>query len=108
MCSGLPFGQRDQGGPLGWIGHIFGRVCEQNGIEHRLTNPYHPWTNGQAERLVRTIKEAPVKSFRYTSINELRRHVRDCLVASNSTHPLKVLRFKTTYEAIEANRKSKP
>jgi transposase InsO family protein len=31
-------------------GHIFDRVCDQSGIRHRLTKPYHPWTNGQAER----------------------------------------------------------
>ena len=24
--------------------HIFDRVCMKNGIEHRLTKPYHPWT----------------------------------------------------------------
>jgi hypothetical protein len=24
--------------------HIFDRVCIPNGIEHRLTKPYHPWT----------------------------------------------------------------
>jgi len=23
--------------------HIFDRVCHENGIEHRLTKPYHPW-----------------------------------------------------------------
>jgi hypothetical protein len=23
---------------------IFDRVCIANGIEHRLTKPYHPWT----------------------------------------------------------------
>jgi hypothetical protein len=28
--------------------HIFDRVCMANAIEHRLTKPYHPWTNGQA------------------------------------------------------------
>jgi len=24
--------------------HMFDRVCWENGIEHRLTKPYHPWT----------------------------------------------------------------
>lgn len=38
--------------------HIFDRVCIANGIEHRLTKPYRPWTNGQAERMNRTIKDA--------------------------------------------------
>src|SRR3546814_16504005 len=58
--------------------------------------------------MVRTIKEATVKSFRYTSINELRRHVRDWLVAYNFAKQLKALRFKPTYEANEELRKSKP
>ncbi|WP_155992249.1 integrase core domain-containing protein [Fodinicurvata fenggangensis] len=38
-------------------GHIFGGVCAENGIEHRLTRIGHPWTNGQVERMNRTIKE---------------------------------------------------
>ncbi len=37
-------------------GHLFDRVCQAHGITHKLTKPYHPWTNGQAERMVRTIK----------------------------------------------------
>jgi transposase InsO family protein len=37
--------------------HIFDRVCGDNGIEHRLTKVNHPWTNGQVERMNRTIKE---------------------------------------------------
>jgi transposase InsO family protein len=43
--------------------HIFDRVCRENGIEHRLTKVRHPWTNGQVERMNRTIKEATVKRF---------------------------------------------
>jgi transposase-like protein len=43
--------------------HIFDRVCSKNGIEHRLTKVRHPWTNGQVERMHRTIKEATVKRF---------------------------------------------
>ncbi len=63
--NGVQFVQHARGGNPGWLIHIFDRVCQENGIEHRLTKPYHPWTNGQAERMVRTIKEATVKSFHY-------------------------------------------
>jgi hypothetical protein len=31
-------------------GHIFDRVCDANGIEHRLTKPYHPWTTDEVEQ----------------------------------------------------------
>ena len=36
-------------------------IREANDIEHRLTTPNHPWTNGQAERMNRTIKDATVE-----------------------------------------------
>ena len=42
--------------------HIFGRVYNENGVAHKLTKPYHPWTNGQAERMNRTIKETTIKA----------------------------------------------
>jgi transposase InsO family protein len=29
----------------------FDMICEAKGIEHRLTKPNHPWTNGQVERM---------------------------------------------------------
>jgi len=41
--------------------HIFDRVCDEHGIKHKLTKPYHPWTNGQAERMNRTVKDATIK-----------------------------------------------
>ncbi len=106
--NGVQFVQRGSAGLQDWFPHIFGRVARENGIEHRLTKPYHPWTNGQAERMVRTIKEATVKSFHYTSINELRRHVRDWLTAYNFAKQLKALRFKTPYQAVEELWKAKP
>ena len=80
--------------------HIFDRVCTENGIEHRLTKPYHPWTNGQAERMNRTIKEATIKIFHYPSLESLKAHVLAFVTAYNFAKHLKALRWKTPFEAI--------
>ena len=45
--------------------HMFDRICRKHGIEHRLTKPNHPWTNGQVERMNRTLKEATVRHYHY-------------------------------------------
>ena len=42
-------------------GACFKSACALADIDHRLTKPKHPWTNGQVERMNRTIKEATVK-----------------------------------------------
>jgi len=40
-----------------YMTHMFAMRCRENGIEHRFTKINHPWTNGQVERMNRTIKE---------------------------------------------------
>lgn len=62
----------------------FDIICEANGIEHRLTKPNHPWTNGQVERMNRTIKDATVKRFHYDDHDQLRTHLADFMAAYNS------------------------
>jgi len=42
---------------------MFDMRCQENGIEHRLIKIKHTWTNGQAERMNRTIKEATVQRY---------------------------------------------
>src|SRR5260221_3730010 len=48
----------DRGEPF-WA-HAFEVACARNSIDHRLTKPKHSWTNGQVERMNRTIKDATV------------------------------------------------
>ena len=33
----------------------FNMICGANGIEHRLTKPNHPWTNGPPSQRLRAI-----------------------------------------------------
>jgi transposase InsO family protein len=80
--------------------HIFDRVCREHGIDHRLTKVKHPWTNGQVERMNRTIKEATVKRFHYDDHNQLRQHLADFISAYNFGRRLKTLKGLTPYEFI--------
>jgi transposase InsO family protein len=63
--------------------HIFERVCNENKIEHRKTKVKHPWTNGQVERMNRTLKEATVNTFYYASHDDLKKHLHAYLMAYN-------------------------
>jgi hypothetical protein len=87
---------------------IFGRVCQENGIEHRLTKAlspleqrsgrvdgsHHQGSDGQILLLCVNYRTAPTSG--------------DWLVAYNFAKQLKARRFKTPYEAIEQVWKSKP
>ena len=80
--------------------HIFRRVCREHDIDHRLTKVKHPWTNGQVERMNRTIKEATVKRFHYEHHDQLRTHLTDFIAAYNFARRLKTLNGLTPYEYI--------
>ena len=81
-------------------GHPFDRLCWEHGIEHRLTKPNHPWTNGQVERMNRTLKEATVRRYHYETNRQLEEHLAAFLDAYNFAKRLKTLRGLTPYEAI--------
>jgi transposase InsO family protein len=81
-------------------GHPFDRVCWANDIEHRLTKPNHPWTNGQVERMNRTLKEATVNRYYYQTHNQLRDHLDAFIKAYNFAKRLKTLRGLTPHEFI--------
>jgi len=109
--NGIQFTTRERDIYGGW--HIFDRVCDEHGIEHRLTKVTPPWTNGQVERMNRTLKDATVKRHHYATHDDLptttcpRRPAHDdlrphlqLLEAYNHARRLKALRGLTPYESI--------
>ena len=99
----------------------FDMICEANGIEHRLTQPNHPWTNGpplgvcrqtpagqRVERMNRTIKDVTVKRFHYKDHDQLRTHLADFMAAYNFARRLKTLGGLTPYEYIRKIWTSEP
>ena len=45
-----------------FMSHIFRSFCSRNNIEQKFSPPYHPQSNGQAERFVDTFKRALLKA----------------------------------------------
>ena len=80
--------------------HRFDRICREHQIEHRMTRPKHPWTNGQVERMNRTLKDATVRRYHYATHQQLKDHLAAFLAAYNFARRLKTLRGLTPYEAI--------
>ena len=60
----------------------------------------HPWTNGQVERMNRTIKDATVKRFHYEDYDQPRSHLASFVDAYCYARRLKTLKALMPYEAI--------
>jgi transposase InsO family protein len=80
--------------------HIFDVVSHEHGIEPRLTQVNHPWTNRQGERMHRTLKETTVKKSQYQTHQHLKAHLQAFFMADNFGNGLKTLRGLTPYEDI--------
>ena len=78
----------------------FDTICDAHGIQHRLTKPFHPWTNGQVERMLRTIKEQTVHRYFYQTHSQLRQHLEAFIQAYNFAKRLKALQGRSPYEYI--------
>ena len=101
--NGIQFGDmppRRTGPTARYRLHMFDRICREHGIEHRRTKPNHPWTNGQVERMNRTLKEATVRRYHYETQAQLREQLEAFLNAYNFAKRLKTLRELTPYEHI--------
>ena len=52
--------------------HTFDKACAKHEIEHRLTQPATPSTNGMVERVNGSIKDATIKVNTYAGVDEMR------------------------------------
>lgn len=98
--NGIQFCDLPKNHSARWRTHMFDLLCRSHGIEHRLTKPKHPWTNGQVERMNRTLKQATVRRYHYDSHNQLRQHLATFLDAYNFAKRLKTLKGLTPFESV--------
>src|SRR3954464_7753782 len=56
-----------------YMTHMFALRCREHGIEHRFTKINHPCTNGQVERMNRTVRDSTVKRYHYPESTLFRR-----------------------------------
>ena len=80
--------------------HPFAQLCAHHQVEHRRTLVAHPWTNGQVERMNRTIKDATVKLYHYQTTAQLNDHLQAFLLAYNHAKRLKTLHGRTPHEYV--------
>jgi hypothetical protein len=82
-AQGLPLVLVSDNGPA-FISEEFVRFMKFNGVKHIFTAPYHPASNGQAERTVRSFKET-MKKMQSGSEGTLRTKVNRMLFAYRTT-----------------------
>lgn len=87
--------------------HDFDIACRELGIEHRLSPPRHPQTNGMVERFNGRISEL-VKQTRFASAAELESTLKHYLQVYNQHIPQRALGHQTPVDALKAWRIKKP
>jgi transposase-like protein len=92
--------------------HQFDQTCEKEEIDHRLTAPYTPKTNGMVERVNGTIKDKTIKVITYSNIIELKADLDKFLIFYNLNRRhsglKRELKVRTPFEAAQCWYRIKP
>jgi len=92
--------------------HIFDKACSADEIEHRLTAPFTPKTNGMVERVNGTIKDATIKSTTYKNEVELKADLNRFLIYYNLNRRhsglKREMKVRTPFEALQCWYRIKP
>lgn len=87
--------------------HIFDQACLSNAIEHRLTKPKHPQTNGMVERFNGRIADI-LKTTRFDSSGDLKQTLESYMDVYNHHIPQKALGHKTPIQALKQWQAAQP
>lgn len=87
--------------------HEFDQLCQALGIEHRLTKPRTPKTNGMVERFNGRISEV-VRQTRFASAAELETTLERYLKTYNQQIPQRALNHLSPVQALKEWQKKKP
>jgi transposase-like protein len=79
--------------------HTFDVICQKNNIEHRLTRPYTPKTNGMVERMNGLTKQNTTKRNTYETAEAMVRDLNAWFVRYNFCRKNRQIGKKTPYEA---------
>jgi len=87
--------------------HLFDRLCIQFEIEHRLTPPRHPQTNGMVESFNGRISDT-VNQTRFGSADKLESTQRNYVNIYNHNIPQRDLKHQTSIQALKQWQADRP
>ena len=87
--------------------HEFDALCEALGIEHRLTKPKTPQTNGMVERFNGRLEQV-LRSHHFNSADDLEKTLRRFVWLYNQHLPQKALNHEAPVQALKRWRSSHP
>jgi hypothetical protein len=91
----------DNGGEFkGGKTHPVVSLLAQLGIRQRFTKPYHPWTNGKAERVIRTLMEEWHDKSHFTNAEERRRSLYTFVDRYNHDRPHRSIKGQTPMQKL--------
>ena len=88
--------------------HLFDKICKEHNIEHRLTKPNHPQTNGMIERfngrIAKALKEYKLFRGEFKIQQEMFNFILESTNKYNTT-PLQCLHYKSPIYMLEEYKK---
>jgi transposase InsO family protein len=87
--------------------HEFDALCEALGIDHRLTKPKSPQTNGMVERFNRRLEQV-LRSHHFNSAEDLEKTLHRFVWLYNQHPPQKALDHEAPLQALKRWRSSHP